>query len=89
MQLRDFQRPRGEIDAKHFGTAPGHGVRQDAPAASDIHDALAGEAHMPLDPVQTQRIDLMKRAELAFGIPPFVGQITELGKFLRISVDCH
>jgi hypothetical protein len=86
MQLRDFQGLGRQVDAQHVGTAASHRVRQDAAATTDIQHALARHAPMRFDPVEPQRVDLVERAELAFGIPPTVGQVAELGDFLRICV---
>ena len=44
---------------------------------------------MRVDPVQAQRVDLVQRPELAFRVPPAVGELAELGQFARIGVDGH
>jgi hypothetical protein len=86
MQLGDLQRFGRQVDAQHLRAAARHRIRQDAAAATDIEHALAGQRHERLDPGQAQRVDLVQRAELAFRIPPPVGQFAEFGEFLRVDV---
>ena len=75
----------GEIDAQHHGATPRHRVSRDAAATAHIEDLLARECRQLVDPVEPQRVDLMKRFELAVRVPPAVGQFTEFREFLRIA----
>ena len=87
VQLRHAQRLGGQVDAQHLGAAPRHRIGQDAAAAADVEHPLAAQADQGVDPVQAQRVDLVQRPELAFRVPPAVGQVAELGQFCRIGVD--
>ena len=62
---------------------------KDAAAAAHIEHGLALDARQAVDPVEPQRVDLVQRTELALGVPPAVGQVTELGQFLRIGIEVH
>ena len=88
VQAGDAQRLVGEVDAGDRGPAPGHRFGEDAAAAADVDDPLAGEAaDRRLDPPEPQRIDLVQRAEhRAPGIPPVMRERRELGEFAAIEV---
>jgi hypothetical protein len=88
MQARHAQRLGGQVDARHVRRLARHRFGQDAAAAADVEHRLAAQAGQFVDPVQAQRVDLVQRAELAVRVPPAVGQITELGKFLGVDVSC-
>ena len=62
--------------------APRHRLGEDAAAAADVEHLLAGEAALPVDPVQAQRVDLVQRPELALRVPPAV---RELAEFLELG----
>ena len=49
------------------------GVGKDAAPAAHIEYPFALQRSQAIDPVQPERIDLVKRPKLAFGIPPTVG----------------
>src|SRR5690606_17546940 len=68
------------------GAALGHGLAEDAAAATDVQYALAGQADALVDPVDPQRIDVVQRFELAFAIPPAVCQGLEFGDFGAVDV---
>ena len=78
-----LQRLGRQVDAQHLGAAPRHRIGQDAAAAADVEHALARQRRDALDPVQAQRIDLVQRPEFAVRVPPAMGQLAELGEFLR------
>ncbi len=86
MQASDGQRGLAHVDAEHAGATSRHAFRQDASAAADIHDALAGEADTLVDPVQAQGVNVMQGLEFGGLVPPFGGQGFELGDFGRIDV---
>lgn len=60
--------------------------QDDAAAAADIDDLLAGNAGVGIYPVEAQGIDLVERLELGFGVPPAVGEVTEFLQFGGIGV---
>ena len=76
----------GEVDAGDLGAPGSHGFGQDAAAAADIDDLLAGNAGVGIYPVEAQGIDLVERLELGFGVPPAVGEVTEFLQFGGIGV---
>jgi hypothetical protein len=41
---------------------------------------------MAVDPVQAQRVDVVQRPELALGVPPAVGEFSELLQLCGIGV---
>ena len=87
VQLRHFQGFVGQVDAQHVGTPSGHGFGQDATTAAHIDHVLALDGCELIDPVQAQRVDLVQGAKFTLWIPPLVGQVTEFGEFLGVSID--
>ena len=83
------------VDAGHGGPQPVHRFRQQAAATSDIDDVeavqrggvqgvaaeMAGD--MIADKFQAYRVELVQRREVAFGIPPSLGDSGETGNFVR------
>ncbi|MCY1450715.1 hypothetical protein D9M71_675410 [compost metagenome] len=86
MQLGDRQRRLAHVDAEHRGSALGHGLAEDAAAAADVEDLLAGQADALVDPVDPQRVDIVQRLELAFAVPPAVGERLEFGDLGVVDV---
>ncbi len=86
VQLRDLQRPLPHVDAGDPRPAHGHTLGQNAAAAPDIQDFLAGEPRRPVDVVQPQGIDVMQGLELTVGIPPTAGQFLELADLGVIDI---
>ncbi|MNQ36276.1 hypothetical protein D3C85_497950 [compost metagenome] len=86
MQLRHGQGRFAHVDAGDGGAALGHGFAEDAAAAADVEDFLAGQADALLDPVDPQRIDVVQGFEFAFTVPPAVGEGFEFGDFGVIDV---
>ncbi|MNZ68379.1 hypothetical protein D3C78_866440 [compost metagenome] len=74
------------VDAGDGGATQGHGFTEDAAAAADIEDLLAGQLDPLVDPVDPQRVDVVQRLELALAVPPAVGQGFELGDFGVVDV---
>jgi hypothetical protein len=79
MQVGHLQRLLGQVDAGHRGALARHRFAEDAAAAADVDDVLAGQRHARVDPFQAQRIDFVQRAELGGRVPPAV---REVGEFL-------
>ncbi|MNP49247.1 hypothetical protein D3C76_1434220 [compost metagenome] len=86
MQLGDRQRRLAHVDAGDRGAAQGHGFAEDAATATHVQHFLAGQADALVDPVDAQRVDFVQRLELAFAVPPAVGQRFELGDFGAVDV---
>src|SRR5690606_32855993 len=74
------------VDAGDGGASASHGLAEDAAAAAHVQHLLAGQADALIDPVDPQRVDLVQRLELAFHVPPAVGEGFELGDFGAIDV---
>jgi hypothetical protein len=86
MKLGDAQRLLRKVDPGHARPAPCHGLGEDAAAAADVEHRARLEARMPGDPFQAQRIDVVQRPELAFRVPPAVGEVAEFFDFGRVDV---
>ena len=86
VQLGHCQRRFAHVDAGDGGAALGHGFAEDAAAAADVQHALAGEVDALVDPVDPQGVDVVQGLELAFAVPPAVGEGLELGDFGVIDV---
>jgi hypothetical protein len=86
VELGHLERLGSEVDAEHVGTAARHRVGKDAAAAADIEDALALQRREAVDPVEAQRVDLMQRPEIAFRVPPAVGELAEFGELARVGI---
>ena len=91
VQLRDAKRLLAEVDADHGGASRRERFGQDAAAAADVDDTLARDAAGNLlDPVETQRIDLVQRPEhRALGIPPVMGERGELRELGGVDVGAR
>ena len=63
-----------------------HRFGENAAAAADVDDALPDEITMARDVVQAQRIDVVQRPKLAFGIPPSMRERFEFRDFRMIDV---
>jgi hypothetical protein len=50
VQLRHAQRLRRQVDARDARARPGHRLGEDAAAAANVEDPLAGERCQPVDP---------------------------------------
>ena len=66
--------------------AHSHAFGQYAATAADIDDRLAAETDALVDVIETQRIDIVQRLEVARGIPPLVREFAELGQFGGIKI---
>jgi len=86
MQFGHAQRFRRQVDTQHVRSLARHRIGQDAAAATDVQRRLALQAAEAVDPVQSQGIDLVKRLEFTFGIPPAVGQLAELLELFCIDI---
>ena len=86
MQLGHFQGLGGQVDAQHLRPFAGHGIGQNASTAAHVDYPLSCQVDQAMDPLQTQRIDLVQGAKFAFRVPPAMGQIGKLGQFGRIDV---
>jgi hypothetical protein len=80
------QRRFAHVDAGDRGAALGHGFAEDAAAAADVEHFLAGQADALVNPVDAQRVDVVQRFELAFAVPPAMGQGFEFGDFGVVDV---
>src|SRR5581483_9663948 len=89
VQLGDAQRFFRKIDAGDARAARGHRLGEDAAAATDVEDLLAGEPGALVDPVQAQRIDVVQRPKLAVRVPPAMRKLAELLELGRIDVRAH
>ena len=87
MQLRDAQSLGCQIDTHHLGPFARHGVRQNASATAHIQHTLVRQWRLGVDPVQSQRVDLMQWLEFTLGIPPAMGQAGEFFQFCRVGID--
>ena len=75
------------IDADNvFCAAFGHALRQNTAAAAYIQHAFACQSGIAVDIVEAQGVDVMQGLEFAVFIPPFVGDLAELGDFAGIYV---
>ena len=70
MQFRDRQRRFTHIDTGHTGAKCGHALCQYAATTTDVEYGTAFELHAFIDPLKTQRIDIVQGFELALGVPP-------------------
>ncbi|MNC35393.1 hypothetical protein D3C75_838770 [compost metagenome] len=86
VQARHGQRRLAHVDGCYGRAAQGHRLAEDAAAAADVEHPLAGQADALVDPVDPQRVDVVQRLELAFAVPPAVGQRFELGDFGAVDV---
>src|SRR5450830_919786 len=86
MQLGHGQRRFTHVDAHHGGAALGHGFAKNAAAATDVQHLLAGQVDALVNPVDPQRVDVVQGFELAFAVPPAVGQGFEFGDFGVVDV---
>ena len=86
MQLCDRQRRFAHVDAHHRGAALGHGFAENAATAAHVEDFLAGQVDPLVDPVDPQRVDVVQGLELAFAVPPAMGQGFEFGDFGVVDV---
>ena len=86
VQAGDCQRPLGHVDSGNGCSGVGHGFGEDATPTADIHNAPAGELGALSNPVETQGIDLVQRAEIALRIPPARCQRIELGDLGLVDV---
>ena len=86
MQLSDRQWRFAHVDADHGRAALGHGFTEDAAAATDVEDFLAGQADAFVNPVDPQRVDVVQRFEFALAVPPAMGQGFEFGDFGVVDV---
>ena len=89
VQAGDGQWRLAHVDAGHLGAALGHGLSQNAATAANVQHLLAGQAGAFVDPVGTQRVDLVQRFELAVTVPPAACQRLEFGDFSAINVKTH
>jgi len=86
MQPGHGQRRFPHVDAGHRCAAPRHALGQDAAPAADIQYGFPGQADALVNPVQAQRIDVVKRLEFRIRIPPAAGQRLEFGDFGRVDI---
>ncbi len=89
MQLRDFQRLVGQVDADHESALLRHCLGQHAAATTDINDSLARKRSMPIDPVEPCGVDVVQRTHRAFAVPPLGRQLTKFQKLGLIDVVIH
>jgi hypothetical protein len=82
VQLRDLERAAGKVDAEHLGALPAIASARMPPPQPTSSARLPRSPREAVDPVESQRIDLVQRAELALRVPPAVGQFAEFGEFL-------
>ena len=83
MQLRDLERLVGEIDAGDLRAALRHALGEYAAAAADVEHVFAAQRGASVDVIQSQRIDIVQRLEIAGGVPPVMGEFAEFGDFSR------
>ena len=87
MQACNRKRLVRQVDAGDRSTRARHRFGEDSAATSDVERPLAGEtAATLLDVVESQRVDVVKRLEIASGIPPAMRESAELGELGRIGV---
>ena len=70
MQFRHRQRGFTHIDAGRPGAKCGHALCQYAATTTDVEHGAAIELCTFIDPLKTQRIDIVQGFELALGVPP-------------------
>src|SRR6266581_4273570 len=88
MQACNRKRLVRQVDAGDRSTRARHRFGEDSAATSDVERPLAGEtAATLLDVVESQRVDVVKRLEIASGIPPAMRESAELGELGRIGID--
>ena len=63
----------GRIYARDRSPTPAQLLAQDAAAAADVHNPLAGDGGATLDVIDAQRVDGVQRGKGPFGVPPVVG----------------
>ncbi len=86
VELCDRKRGFAHVDPGHGRATGRHALREDPAAASHVQHGFVCEPGVLVDIVQPQRIDVMKRLELAARIPPAVGELLELGDLGLIDV---
>src|SRR5438876_10041703 len=88
MQACNRKRLVRQVDAGDRSTRARHGFGEDSAATSDVEGPLAGEtATTLLDVVESQRVDVVKRLEIAAGIRPAMRESDELGELGRIGAQ--
>src|SRR5690554_5922119 len=80
------QRGFAHVDAGYVGTTQGHAFRQQTATTANIQYFLACQLYPLVDVVQAQGIDVVKRLELAAGVPPAAGQCFKLGNLVLVYV---
>src|SRR5476651_182411 len=86
VQLGDGQWRFAHVDTHHRGAALGHGFAENPAAATHIQHLLAGHVDALVNPVDPQRVDVVQGFELAFAVPPAMGEGFEFGDFSVVDV---
>src|SRR5690606_24366376 len=86
VQAGNRKRCFAHVDAGHLGAASSHGLTQNAATTADVEYLLACKRDVFVDPVDPQRIDLVQWLELAFAIPPAMGEGFEFGYFGLVDI---
>src|SRR5947207_6813829 len=88
MQACNRKRLVRQVDGGVRSTRACHRLGEDSAATSDVERPLAGEtAATLLDVGESHRVDVVKRLEIASGIPPAMRESAELGELRRIGVE--
>src|SRR5215470_13049641 len=88
MKLSHPERFLRQVDARYLRAGLGHRLGEDSAPTANVENFLIVESAAALrDVVESQRIDVVERLELAARVPPAMRQCAELGEFRRIGVD--
>ena len=86
MQLRYFERLASQVNTGDLCARSGHGISQNPAAATDIQHLFVVQWRPMVDPLQSQRIDLVQWPELTVDIPPSVSQFRKFRQLGGIYV---
>ena len=86
MELSHFERLRRQVYTQDLGAFAGHGIGQDTATAPHVQHTFPFDWNLAVDPAQAQGVNLVQGTELAFRVPPAVGQVREFGQLGRVKV---
>jgi len=86
MQAGNGQRRLAHVDPCHGSATLSHCFAENSATAADVQDLFAGQRNVLINPVDPERIDFVERFELAFAVPPPMGEGFEFGDFGVVDV---
>ena len=86
MQSCHCQRGFAHVDAHHGGAALSHRLAQNSAATPHVQHFFASQLHALVNPVDTQRVNVVQWFELAFAVPPAIGKRLKFGDLGVVDV---